>query len=211
MIDTATATAYAEFLSNRPDRTFVLALPESPVVETLRLGLEWVAALNPISKEAAQLLLSFFDAHPITLPAPWGPTVLVPKNVLADATLYACTIIREAQHAEQIRAVGSAQALQDFTDSELRAQREAEAREPALWLRYMLTGVLPEEKDVATLEDTLYHISANQKEFARQHVLSVRATLEEGLVPPFRVCLDTLAWFRAHHPTAIVAEAYRNA
>lgn len=129
----------------------------------------------------------------VTLATPLDPVVVLSPAAVADPITEACTLAHEWCHVRQI-ADGRVASIVDYTEGELRARAEADATACALWLRYVLTGALPDE--APTLGD-LYHLDAGDHELARGVMRSHLATIRAGLVPPLDVCVRLARWLRA--------------
>ncbi len=88
------------------------------------------------------------------------------------------------------------QAVVDYLNGELRAQREADAAAAGRWLRYVLTGEEALLSAPPPLSD-LYCLDAGDAALAvalmRSHVETMRA----GLVPPIGSCVAAARWLRA--------------
>lgn len=139
----------------------------------------------------------------VTVPVPlMQPVVVLSDAAMRDPVSEAATLLHEAVHAAQIEAAGRAQAVADYTSGELRAQREADAAAAGRWLRYVLTGELP---DPTRLGD-LYCLDAGDAALAlvvqRAHVETIRA----GLVPNVRACIAAARWL---HASPIVPDEIR--
>ena len=129
----------------------------------------------------------------VTLATPLDPVVVLSPAAVADPITEACTLAHEWCHVRQI-ADGRVASIVDYTEGELRARAEADATACALWLRYVLAGVLPDE--APTLGD-LYHLDAGDHELVRGVMRSHLATIRAGLVPPLDVCVRLARWLRA--------------
>jgi len=129
----------------------------------------------------------------VTLATPLDPVVVLSPAAIADPITEACTLAHEWCHVRQV-ADGRIASIVDYTSGELRARAEADATACALWLRYVLTGVLPDE--APTLGD-LYHLDEPDHELARGVMRSHLATIRAGLVPPLDVCVRLARWLRA--------------
>lgn len=133
----------------------------------------------------------------VTLATPLDPVVVLSPAAIADPITEACTLAHEWCHVRQV-ADGRIASIVDYTSGELRARAEADATACALWLRYVLTGVLPGvlPDEAPTLGD-LYHLDAGDHELARGVMRSHLATIRAGLVPPLDVCVRLARWLRA--------------
>lgn len=144
----------------------------------------------------------------VTLATPLDPVVVLSPAAVADPITEACVMAHEWCHVRQI-ADGRIASVVDYTSGELRARAEADATACALWLRYVLTGALPDE--APTLGD-LYHLDAGDHELARGVMRSHLATIRAGLVPPLDVCVCLAQWLYAtpyEMPAAIRARVAR--
>lgn len=131
----------------------------------------------------------------VTLATPLDPVVVLSPAAMADDVTTASVLCHEACHVGQVAHAGRAQVIVDYLGSgELRAQREADAAAAGLWMRYVLTGALPDE--APTLSD-LYHLDAGDAAMARQIIASHLATIRAGVCPPLDVCIALSQWFHA--------------
>jgi len=129
----------------------------------------------------------------VTLATPLDPVIVLSPAAVADPITEACTLAHEWCHVRQI-ADGRVASIVDYTEGELRARAEADATACALWLRYVLTGTLP---DAAPTLGDLYHLDAGDHDLARGVMRSHLATIRAGLVPPLDVCVRLARWLRA--------------
>ena len=131
----------------------------------------------------------------VTLATPLDPVVVLSPAAVADDVTHAATLAHEGCHVATIARDGRAQTVVDYLGSgELRAQREADASAAGLWMRYVLTGALPD--DAPTLGD-LYHLDAGDAAMARQIIAAHLATIRAGVVPNLDVCVVLAKWFHA--------------
>lgn len=131
----------------------------------------------------------------VTLATPLDPVVVLSPAAVADDVTHAATVAHEGCHVATIARDGRAQTVVDYLGSgELRAQREADASAAGLWMRYVLTGALPD--DAPTLGD-LYHLDAGDAAMARQIIAAHLATIRAGVVPNLDVCVVLAKWFHA--------------
>lgn len=162
-------------------------------------------AVRPLVRLALAEVDRSADHVSVTVAMPGRrPLVVLSPAAVADAVELACTIVHECVHVDQIHRVGMAQAVADYALSpESRAQREADAYGAGLWLRYVLTGAVPEAEPLPDL----YRLDADAQALAvgvlRSHVATIRA----GAVPPLVVCRDAARWLRGRSelPAEIVA------
>lgn len=132
----------------------------------------------------------------VTLATPSDPVIVLSPAAVADPITEACTLAHEWCHVGQIARVGRVQTVVDYLSSgELRAQREADACACGLWLRYVLTGDLPET--APTLSD-LYHLDAGDAELARAIIASHLDSIRAGVLPPLDVCVVLSRVVREH-------------
>ena len=128
------------------------------------------------------------------LPVPLlQPVIVLSQTAVADPVSEAATLLHELTHVVQIEAAGRAQAVADYTSGELRAQREADAAASGRWMRYVLTGELP---DAARLSD-LYCLDAGDAALAVAIQQAHVETIRKGLVPNVRACVAAARWLRA--------------
>lgn len=151
------------------------------------------ASLRAVAAPVLDALDRRADTTSVTLATPLAPVVVLSPAAVADPITEACTIAHEWCHVRQI-ADGRIASIVDYAEGELRARAEADATACALWLRYVLTGALPD--DAPTLGD-LYHLAAHDHELARGVMRSHLATIRAGLVPPLDVCVRLARWLRA--------------
>lgn len=130
----------------------------------------------------------------ITTATPLDPIVTLSPSAVADPITEACTLAHEWCHVNQIARNGRAQAVADYIDGELRAQREADAAAAGLCVRYWLTGELPAE--APALSD-LYLLSEGASALARRILASHLASIRDGVCPPLDVCVRLSQWLHA--------------
>lgn len=152
------------------------------------------AVVRPITGAALDPLADVMARVSVTVPVPLlQPVIVLSQTAVADPVSEAATLLHELTHVVQIEAAGRAQAVADYTSGELRAQREADAAASGRWMRYVLTGELP---DAARLSD-LYCLDAGDAALAvaiqRAHIETIRA----GLVPNIRACVAAARWLHA--------------
>lgn len=170
---------------------------DSPGVALLLAGMRYLSHLSPIVGAVAPDL----SRVSVTLPIPGvGTMIVLSPAAVADPVSYAETIAHECCHSHQAAAVGAFQSDVDYLGSgELRATREAQAYVVGLWVRYLLTGVLPTVEDaMASLASGLYHLAPEEVTLARGIVTSGIETIRGGACPPYHVAVDALAWITEH-------------
>ena len=151
------------------------------------------ASVRAVASPVLDALDRRADTTSVTLATPLDPVIVLSPAAVADPITEACTLAHEWCHVRQI-ADGRIASIVDYTEGELRARAEADATACALWLRYVLTGALPEA--APTLGD-LYHLDVHDHELARGVMRSHLATIRAGLVPPLDVCVRLARWLRA--------------
>lgn len=182
-------------------RVSLVVRPDDPAAALLRLGVgALAAALPPVARTLAAPLVGVLEKRAegvsVTVPAflPGAlPVVALSRAAVADPVTTSCTLTHEVSHAGQIGRAGDVQAVADYLNGELRAQREADAAAAGRWMRFVLTGEMP---DAVPLSD-LYCLDAGDAALAvalmRSHVETMRA----GLVPPIGSCVAAARWLRA--------------
>lgn len=182
-------------------RVSIVVRPDDPAAALLRLGVGALAAALPsVARTLAAPVVGLVETRAasvsVTVPAFLPgvlPVVVLSRAAMADPVSQSSTSLHEVTHAGQIGRAGDAQAFADYLNGELRAQREADAAAAGRWLRYVLTGELPE---VVPLSD-LYCLDAGDAALAvalmRSHVETMRA----GLVPPIESCVAAARWLRS--------------
>lgn len=172
--------------------------PGDPALDVLTGVYRSLAALLPPAMRAvAEPVLAALDERAqrtsVTLATPLAPFVVLSPAAVADPIVEACTLAHEWCHVRQV-ADGRVASIVDYTSGELRARAEADATACALWLRYVLTGDLP---DAAPTLGDLYHLDAGDHALARGVMSSHLATIRAGLVPPLDVCVRLAQWLLA--------------
>jgi hypothetical protein len=181
-------------------RVSLVVRPDDPAAALLRLGTGALAAALPsVVRALAAPVVGLVESRaagvsvtvPVFLPGV-APVVVLSRAAVADPVSTSATLLHEVTHAVQIGRAGDLQSVADYRSGELRAQREADAAAASRWLRYVLTGALP---DVVPLSD-LYCLDVQDAALAvalmRSHVETMRA----GLVPPLDSCLAAARWMR---------------
>jgi len=152
-------------------------------------------ALRPLVSGALSSLDTLSQRVTVTIATPLDPVIVMSPAAVADPITEACTLCHEWEHVSQIAHSGRAQTVVDYLGSgELRAQREADAAAAGLWMRYVLTGALPD--DAPSLAD-LYRLDAGDAALARSIIASHLATIRAGVCPPLDVCVRLAQWLHA--------------
>lgn len=209
MISLAQARAFGAHLGALHKATILAH--DAPSVAALLTVLDTVSTLLPVAAPLTGALRSRAEGVSVTLPTPLGTIVVLSRSASEDAAAYAETVAHECTHAHQIRVTGGAQLAIDYLGSgELRATREGGAYVVGLWVRYLLTGVLPTAEDaLASLGSGLYHLDAGELALARGIVESGLATIARGICPPYEVAVESWLWLRQHAPDVIAPELWR--
>ncbi len=185
-------------------RVSVVVRPDDPVAALLRLGAGALAAALPsVARTLAAPVVGLVESRAanvsVTVPAfiPGVlPVVVLSRAAVADPVATSCTLTHEITHAGQIGRAGDVQAVADYLNGELRAQREADAAAAGRALRYWLTGDGSLLLAPPPLSD-LYCLDAGDAALAvalmRSHVETMRA----GLVPPLESCVAAARWLRS--------------
>lgn len=165
-------------------------------------------AVKPFVLVGLDLLEKQAGRTSTTTATPLDPIVTLSPDAVADPITEACTLAHEWCHVNQIARNGRVQATADYTDGELRAQREADAAAAGLCLRYWLTGELPNE--APALSD-LYLLGAGAAATARGILASHLASIRDGACPPIDVCVRLAQWLHAtpHAPDEVRARVPR--
>lgn len=182
-------------------RVSLVVRPDDPAATLLRLGVSTLAAaLPPVARELAAPVVGLVEKRAaevsVTVPAflpTVRPVVVLSRAAVADAVSVTCTLAHESTHAGQIGRAGDVQAVADYLNGELRAQREADAAAAGRTLRRWLTGA---SFDTSPLSD-LYCLDAGDAALAVAILRSHEATALAGLVPPIDVCVAAARWLRA--------------
>jgi len=152
-------------------------------------------ALRPLASGALSSLEALSQRVTVTIATPLDPVIVMSPAAVSDPVAEAATLAHEWCHVAQIAHAGRTQVVVDYLGSgELRAQREADACAAGLWMRYVLTGELPET--APTLGD-LYHLDAGDAALARSILASHLATIRAGVCPPLDVCVRLSQWIHA--------------
>ena len=187
----AALTAWRPFLVIRPGDPAHVAVVGvyRALVGVLPEALRGVAGIVLGSLEERSASVS------VTLATPLDPVVVLSPRAVSDPVTTCCVLAHEGCHVGVIARDGRAQVIVDYLGSgELRAQREADAAAAGLWMRYVLTGDLPD--DAPTLGD-LYHLDAGDSAMARQIIAAHLATIRAGVCPNLDVCVVLARWFHA--------------
>jgi hypothetical protein len=146
-------------------------------------------------RAVTSVVLSSLDTLSQRVSVTIGSVIVLAPAAVADDVTHSATLAHEFVHRSQVERAGIVQATVDYLGSgELRAQREADAAAAGLWLRYVLTGELPDE--APTLGD-LYHLDAGDAAMARQIIAAHLATIRAGVCPNLDVCVVLARWFHA--------------
>lgn len=146
----------------------------------------------------------------LTIPTP-GPTlILLSEYAVSQGDIYLSTLAHELVHKVQIKVNGALQAGIDYVDPDWRSLREAEAGGVGLWIRYVVTNVLPAPTEAGVTSSDLYHLDEDHKKFGRVIVNSALSTSMTGAIPPHSIAIEMLAWLRKHAPDVIKVPSYLN-
>ena len=146
----------------------------------------------------------------LTIPFPGKTLILLSEYAVSSGDLYISTLAHELVHKVQIDKNGPFQAGVDYTDPDWRSLREADAGGVGLWVRYLVTGVLPSATEAGVTSSDLYHLDEDHKKFGRAIVNSALSASTTGATPPHSIAIEMLKWLRTHAPDTIVPTAYRN-
>ena len=183
-------------------RVSLVVRPDDPAASLLRLGVGALAAALPsVARTLAAPLVGLVESRAanvsVTVPAfiPGVlPVVVLSRVAVADAVSLSVTSLHEVTHAVQIGRAGNVQAVADYLNGELRAQREADAAAAGRWMRYVLTGA----PTFAVPLSDLYCLDAGDAALAVALMLSHIETMRAGLVPPLESCVAAARWLRSH-------------
>lgn len=138
-----------------------------------------------------------------------GSDIYVPKARLrptnaAERFSLMKLLVHETTHAHDAKR-GGLQAMIDYADDEMRAQKEALAYAAGLELEVAITGVLPQLDDIgASLHgpQCAYALDAKTREFARGILEQSAVSIANG-VHTSPVALEMIAWLRANAPQVL--------
>ena len=178
----------------QPHWPSVVLRPGDPI-HTAAVGLYGaLSAAQPAALRAVTgVVLSTLETLSQRVSVTIGPVIILSPAAVADDVTHAATTAHEFVHRSVEARDGIVQAAVDYTSSELRAQREADPAAAGWWMRYVLTGELP---DAASLGD-LYHLDAGDAAMARQILAAHFATIRAGVCPNLDVCVVLSRWFHA--------------
>ncbi len=153
------------------------------------------AALRGVSSIVLGSLEERSATTTVTIATPLDPVIVLSPAAVADPVTEAATLAHEWCHVAQVAHAGRVQSVVDYLGSgELRAQRVADAAAAGVWMRYVLTGALPD--DAPSLAD-LYRLDAGDAALARSIIASHLATIRAGVCPPLDVCVRLAQWLHA--------------
>lgn len=138
-----------------------------------------------------------------------GAVIVYSPAALADPLETIETCAHEHEHARVLRADPDLQVAMDYTSGELRATTEARAYAVGAFARYLVTGHWQTADEIVAPLAHGYLLTDTERAHAVTLVASHLATIRAGIVPPLEVCHAVLEILRAHHPEAIVPEAFR--
>lgn len=168
-----------------------------------------VAFLPPETRPVTDALIARGEGVSVTLPTPFGTMEVLSAS--ADGDEYAEKSAHEAVHAFQIQDRGGLALARDYVGSaQNRARFEGHAYTVGKFVRFLVTGVLPNVEDaMASVDGGLYHLGADESHLARAIIESGIRSMRIGATPPYHVAVEALAWLRKNAPDAILAEKYR--
>jgi hypothetical protein len=138
-----------------------------------------------------------------------GAVIVYSAAALADPVELIETVAHEHEHARVLKADPDLQVAMDYTSGELRATTEARAYAVGAFARYLVTGVLQSAAEIVAPLAHGYLLGEAERAHVVALVESHLATMRAGIVPSLEVCHAVLEILRAHHPEAIVVEAFR--
>ena len=189
---------------------------DSPLVKVTVTALKVLLALIPVVGPLAIVAITKaeenFGRVSVTLPLPWGGSLVILSDYATDTPEdYLCTVTHEAGHGKHTLDIGGWQAAVDYLASvEMRAAAEAMPYALGLWVRYLLTGVVPDASGPhASLASNTYHLPVEHQHLAHDQIESNLATIRNGLPPPIATAVFVLASMRRHCPAAIDPQQHR--
>jgi hypothetical protein len=138
-----------------------------------------------------------------------GAVIVYSAAALADPIELIETCAHEHEHARVLKADPDLQVAMDYTSGELRATTEARAYAVGAFARYLVTGAWQTADEIVAPLAHGYLLSPADREHVATLVASHLATMRAGVVPSLEICHVVLEILRAHHPGAIVVEAFR--
>ena len=138
-----------------------------------------------------------------------GAVIVYSAAALADPIELIETVAHEHEHARVLKADPDLQVAMDYTSGELRATTEARAYAVGAFARYIVTGAWQTADEIVAPLAHGYLLSPADREHVAALVASHLATMRAGVVPSLEICHVVLEILRAHHPGAIVVEAFR--
>lgn len=138
-----------------------------------------------------------------------GAVIVYSAAALADPVELIETVAHEHEHARVLKADPDLQVAMDYANGEMRATVEARACAVGAFARYLVTGAWQTADEIVAPLAHGYLLSPADREHVAALVASHLATMRAGVVPPLEVCHIVLEILRAHHPGAIVPEAFR--
>lgn len=171
----------------------------------LRVLIQAAGALIPGTAGVSAELLGKLSTVSITSWVPLvGNVVLLSEAACSTPENKLVTFAHELCHAKQIDAAGPAQAAVNYLGSgKMRARAEADGAACGMWVRYLLTGVLPTEEQVErTWNASLYHLDAEDTAFARESIYGHLDSMRDG-GPNLRAARLVEKWLLDHEPGVI--------
>lgn len=138
-----------------------------------------------------------------------GAVIVYSAAALADPVELIETVAHEHEHARVLKADPDLQVAMDYTSGELRATTEARAYAVGAFARYLVTGAWQTADEIVAPLAHGYMLSHAEVTHTVTLVASHLVTIRAGVVPSLEVCHEVLRILRAHHPEAIVPEAFK--
>lgn len=208
MLTNTQAEDFATYLGREYD--FKILPFDHPGVNAALVGLKVVCGLVPgiglLAIAELEKLEGKFEHTTVTLPLPWGGSLVVlSKHAKDTAEGFATVIAHEAEHARQIKELGNWRTIVDYLGStELRAAREASAYSVGMWLEYLLLGRVP-VVPVQSISSSTYHLPIEDVELAVNLMKSNLETITHATCPPLSVAQKSYLWLKAQAPKSIRA------
>jgi hypothetical protein len=187
--------------------------PDTWWLSLTRTALGAVAMLPALSwlRAVLDVLDTETTTRSVTLPKVGGEGAVIVYSAaaLADPVELIETCAHEHEHARVLKADPDLQVAMDYLNGELRATVEARAYAVGAFSRYLVTGAWQTADEIVAPLAHGYALDAATREHTAALVASHLATMRAGVVPSLEVCHEVLRILRAHHPEAIVVEAFR--
>ena len=202
--DVSDVAGFSDAMSKRFGATIIL--PDNPIREAILSGAMIAMKFAKLDSPLLVSAIDRLDAISVTL----GSFIVLSANAVSDPVTRMEVVAHECTHVSQVRDSGIVQNTLDYLFSaELRTKLEADAYGAGAFVRYLLTGSLPDVSDTASrLSSGPYALSDVELSLATEIARSHLETMVRGTCPPVKSAIAALEWLRTNNPNLIRVPAF---